>query len=229
MSEQNLSARDRELLASLVNGDRTPEDPQVRERIAASPEFAHEVAAVQSITAALQQDGALRRAEIEGAAAAVTAADVALARTMIRHHLPRRFWRRPGPWFVAAAAVLMLSAGTWVCWHRAAASEPDYTLATAVKRGMKPSGEVGADELRTFRWEDPTPGGSWLVAVYPARDGRKTGYEPLLPEQRIIGNQWQPTPEQIETMRNAVDLVWELTPVGDGRGATSGASVHCKR
>jgi len=228
MSERHLSPQDRALLTDLVNGDRTENDPQVRARLAVSRGFAAEVAAIRSVTTALQQDGAVRRGEIAAAQAAVTAADVAHARAMIAQHLPRRRRLRLGHLLAAAAAVVMLSAVTWVCLHRAAASDPDPTLGTPVDRSMLPRGEVRAEQLATFRWVDATGNGSWLLAVYPARDGRKTGYEPLFPEQRIIGDEWQPTTEQIERMRAAGEFIWELTPVRDNAtGGTTRAEVRC--
>jgi len=202
----NLDDRDA-VLAAVLAGELTMEEPRVRKLLAADPRLLAELEQAMAMQAAVREAAQAQREALaardavdpllrERVAAAVGTA--AAERAAVLAGRRRR-------WSVAAAAAIALLALAF--WRLAAGTAPDPWL-HANKHINGPKGQV--EHYSPFSWTTGAPGEQFEVAVFAAEHAQKGRW--LYNSDRGIHSPWTMPPE-IEAALPAA-ICWELHVFG---------------
>ena len=160
----------RRLLADLLAGTRSDDDPEVASTLAEDESLRTELLELRAIGDGLDRHAQAVRREIDSAVRSVDAQDVATARqALARFHgeSAARVRGRPGWLALAAAAVVV---GALLFW-REGDDVPDISLGgNGLEVGMQPSGSV--ESIDEFSWNRP---GRVRVEIWAAAEDAPIG------------------------------------------------------
>jgi hypothetical protein len=218
------------VLADVLVGLRSLDDPEVRARLAEAPWLAAPLQELLAEAEACGDAGHQVRAEWAAAAKAVTAADRAAAAAFVGASLggrpsPRR-WRFG---VAAAVAVAVITAlGSW--WFTAArdpGTEPvrlNSPAGTGREDGrLHPDGTEPFGEH--FTWSAGTRRGGWYVVRVYAADAAADA-APLFVSGELLALRWQPEAAIRARIRALRGFRWEVSWTGeDGEGGVIGRAT----